>query len=230
MLRAWKIVRMQSANLPMQLAMPWGVLLSAFLVNLLVFGLIPDTGELRITGALASIYVFVFVAFLITMTQVFPFALGLSVTRKDFFAGTSLLIVLQSLGFGIVLTILLAIEQATDGWGLRLHFMGVPFLLTGNWFTQVIVYAAPFLLVSYASVFFGTVYKRWNQAGMWVLSIGGILLVGGGAALITWLGLWPAIGRFFTRTPIMLLIAGYPTLLAALAAGASFLILRRATA
>jgi hypothetical protein len=97
--RAVKVARIQTVNLPIQLGMPWLILGLAFVVNLAIFALVPDppAGEPKVTGAILSIYVFMLIAHLQSMTQVFPFALGLSVTRRDFFAGTSLLIVAQSL-------------------------------------------------------------------------------------------------------------------------------------
>ncbi|MEN3299061.1 hypothetical protein [Pseudonocardia sp.] len=229
--RAVKVARIQTVNLPIQLGMPWLILGIAFAVNLVIFALVPDppAGEPKVTGAILSIYVFMLIAHLQSMTQVFPFALGLSVTRRDFFAGTSLLIVAQSLVQGILLTILLAVERATGGWGMDLHFFGVPFLVQDDWFLQVVAYTVPFLLVSFASIFVGTLYKRWGQLGMYVLSIGSLVLGGVAVVIITWQQAWGAVGRFFADTSAFMLLAGYPLVLSVLLAAAGYLVLRRAT-
>jgi hypothetical protein len=229
--RPLAVARMQLVNLPVQLGMPWLILFLAFAVNLVIFALVPDppAGEPKVTGGLLSIYIFVVVAHLVTMTQVFPFALGLSVTRRDFFTGTALFVVAQSLVQGLLLTLLLGLEELTGGWGMGLHFFGVPFLVQQNWLLQWLVYTVPILMFSFVSILAGTVHKRFGQLGMWVASLGLLLLGGLAAVLVTWQQAWPAVGRFFTGTPAVVLFAGYPAIVAALAAGAAYLFLRRAT-
>ena len=54
----------------------------------------------RATGGVLSLYITFGVGYLQTMTQLFPFALGLSVTRRAFYAGVVLLVVVEALGFG----------------------------------------------------------------------------------------------------------------------------------
>jgi hypothetical protein len=229
--RPLTVARMQLVNLPVQLGMPWLILGLAFAVNLVIFALVPDPppGEPKVTGGLMSIYIFVVVAHLVTMTQVFPFALGLSVTRRDFFTGTALFIVAQSAVQGLLLTLLLALEQATAGWAMGLHFFGIPFVVQPNWVLQWLIYTVPFLLFSFVSILAGTILKRFGQLGMWVASVGLLLLGGIAAVLVTWQQAWPAVGRFFADTPATALFAGYPTILAVVAAAAAYLFLRRAT-
>ncbi|MFR9805427.1 hypothetical protein ACL02T_24545 [Pseudonocardia sp. RS010] len=224
------VARMQVVNLPVQVGLPWLILGLAFAVNLVIFALVPDAppGEPKVTGGILSIYMFVVVAHLVTMTQVFPFALGLSVTRRDFFTGTSLFILAQSAVQGLLLTLLLGLEQATGGWGQELHFFGVPFLVQQNWVLQWVVYTVPFLFFSFVGILAGTIYARFGQLGMWITSVGLVLLGGTAAILLTWQRAWPAVGRFFVDTPTSVLLAGYPAVLAALAAGAAYLLLRRA--
>ncbi|MCE0766750.1 hypothetical protein LWC35_28150 [Pseudonocardia kujensis] len=229
--RPLAVARMQLINLPVQLGMPWLILALAFAINLVIFALVPDppAGEPKVTGGLLSIYIFVVVAHLVTMTQVFPFALGLSVTRRDFFTGTALFVLAQAAVQGLLLTLLLVLEEATGGWGMGLHFFGVPFLVQQNWVLQWLVYTVPFLLFSFVSILAGTIYKRFGQLGMWTASIGLLLAGGIAAVLLTWQQAWPAVGRFFSDTPAAVLFAGYPAVLAALAAGVAYLFLRRAT-
>lgn len=231
MSRMLRVARIQMVNVPVVFGMPWLILGIVLLVNLAIFGVIDDAAppDDRSTGALMSIYIVVLIAQLQTMTQVFPFALGLSVTRRTFFAATSLVVAGQSLGYGIVLYLLLQLERATAGWGLSLDFFGLPFLEQDNPVLQVLVYAVPFLFLSFLGVFIGVVFKRWGQMGMYVLSVGtGVLIVGLGL-LANLLGWWPAMGRFVADQSTFTLLAGYPLVLAVLMAGAGYLTIRRAT-
>ncbi len=230
MRQAVQVARIQTVNSLSTLGMPWGILVLAFIANLIIFGMasgIPT--DSRSTGAIMSIYIVTLIANLQTMTQVFPFAVGLSVTRRAFFAGTGLLIAAQSLASGVLLTLLLELEQATGGWGLQLQFFGLPFLLQSNWFAQVLVYTAPFLLIAFVGIAVGTVFKRWGQNGMFVLSVSAIVVVTGLAVLITWQQWWDAVGSFFTDTSGLALVGGYPLVLAAAVAGLAYLGMRRAT-
>lgn len=229
--RILNVTRVQLVNAPTVLGIPVLVLVLAFLANLGIFWAIGDDvpPEGRITGAISSIFVVMLVVHLQTMTQVFPFALGLSVTRRTFFAATSLFVVAQSLAYGVVLYLLLLLEQATGGWGIGLKFAGVPFLVQDNPLIQILVYTVPMVFIAFVGVYLGVVFKRWGQSGLYVLGIGGGVLLALLVMLVTWQGWWPAVGRFFTEQPILALLIGYPLVLAGLLASAGYLTLRRAT-
>lgn len=229
--RPLAVARMQLVNLPVQLGMPWLILGLAFAINLVIFALVPDppAGEPKVTGGLLSIYIFVIVAHLVTMTQVFPFALGLSVTRRDFFTGTALFVLAQSAVQGLLLTLLLAVEQVTGGWGMGLHFFGIPFLTQQNWALQWLIYTVPFVFFSFVSILAGTILTRFGRLGMWIASVGLLLLAGVATVIVSWQEAWPAVGRFFSDTPAAMLFAGYPAIVGALAAGVAYLFLRGAS-
>ncbi|MGH3903341.1 MAG: hypothetical protein ACRDTE_03975 [Pseudonocardiaceae bacterium] len=231
MSRVLSVARIQLVNAPVTIGMPWLILGLAFLVNLAIFGAAGSATppEDHTTGALMSIYIVVLIAQLQTMTQVFPFALGLSVTRRTFFAATSLVVAGQALVYGIVLSLLLQLERATAGWGLSLNFFGLPFLRQDNAVLQVLVYAVPFLLLSFLGVFIGVVFKRWGQMGMCVMSIGSAVLAAGLVILATLQEWWPSMGRFIADQSTFTLLAGYPLALAVLIAGVGYLTIRRAT-
>ncbi len=230
MSNALKVARIHLVTAPITLAIPWSILGASFAINLLIFGLLGDVpANARHTGGLASIYVFAIVANLQAVTQVFPFVAGLSLTRRAFLAGTALFVLGQSLLSGVAMTVLLAVEQATDGWGISLKFFGIPFLVQANPAAQVLVYGAPFLLAAALGLALGAVFKRWGQLGMLTVSLAGILGFGGLAALATWRGWWGAVGSFFSDTSMLLLGGGYPLLLSVALGLVTFGILRRAT-
>ena len=73
----------------------------------------------------------------------------------------------------------------------------------------------------------GVISKRWGPSGVWVLSIGSMVVVGGLAVLLGWLGAWPAIGRWLGDQSVTTLSVGLPILLAAVVAGLAYGGIRR---
>lgn len=210
------------------LVWPWAVLASALAINLVVFALI-DTDD-PTTGGLASLYVVALIVAIQTLSQFLPFSLGLGVTRRAFYAAATLGALGQALVYGIGLTVLLAIEDATGGWGLTLHFFGVDFVVTDDPFSQVLVYAAPFLLVSAAGLLWGAVAKRWGSSGIFLGLIASALLVGGLVVLLGQVDAWSAVADFLGDSPALLSI-GLPSLVGGVLLGAAgYLVVRRTPA
>ena len=230
--RVLTAARLNVVDAKMRLGMPWLVVGAAFVINLLIFFLLRatiDDGDAGTTGALAALYITMGVAYIQTMTQTFPFALSLGLTRRHFYLGASLVVVLESLLHGVLLTIVLAIERASGGWGLDLNFFGVPFLVQGNPVLQVVAYTVPLLALGFLGLLIGTVFRRWGQVGIFTGSIVATLVLGGLAALVTWQQWWGAVGEFFTGTPNLALVGAYPLVLVVLAAAGGLLLVRRAT-
>jgi len=224
--------RLNTVGIGMRMGIPWVVVGSAFLINLLIFGLVRanTTGaEDGVTGALAALYFTAAAAHLQTMTQTFPFALSLGVTRRNFYLGAGLVLLAETLVHSIALTVLLAIENATGGWGLRIHFFGVGFMVQSNPVTQVLAYGAPLLALGLIGMMIGTLFKRWGQIGVYAAGVLTTLVLGGLVALVTWQQWWGSVGAFFTTTPTLVLTVVYPLLIAALAALGGFALVRRAT-
>lgn len=221
--------RLHAVHALIALGIPWVVVGSSFAINLVVWAALPaDARDEGGTGGIISLYVTVAIVFLQAVTQLFPMALGLSLSRRTFYLGTLLAAAVQSLGYGVLLTLLTLVENGTGGWGLGLSFWAPGPVDVGNPALQVLVFAAPMFLAASLGVGLGVVLKRWGQIGMWTLGI--VLLLAGGAAvaLITWRGGWPAVGSFFLDTSVVALLLVGPAAVALLVAGASFLGLRRA--
>jgi hypothetical protein len=231
MKRAFDVARIQTVNWFWIFAFPLVLLLVTFLLNVGIFAAIGDVAppEGRITGALLSIYIVMIPTHLQTMTQVFPFALGLSATRRSFYAATGLVVGAQSVLFGVLLLLLGRIETATGGWGVDLRFFGLPFLLQDGLLAQWLVYTVPFLALSAIGVFAGVVFKRWGQLGVYALTVGSGVALAGLAIVVTWQRWWPAVGSFFTNQSTFALLAGYPLVIAIVLGGAGWLAIRRAT-
>lgn len=221
--------RLHTVHALVALGIPWVVVASSFAINLAVWAALPaDARDHGGTGGIISLYVTVGIVYVQAVTQLFPMALGLSLSRRTFYLGTLLAAAGQSLAYGVVLALLTVVEDATGGWGLGLSFWAPGAVDVGNPGVQVLVFAVPLFLAASLGVALGVVLKRWGQIGMWTLGV--VLLVASGAAvaLLTWHGGWPAVGSFFRDTPILTLLLLGPAVVAAVVAGAGFLGLRRA--
>lgn len=231
MKRVLDVARIQLVNWPLVVAWPLGLLASVLLLNLAIFGAIGDVAppDGRVTLGLMSIYIVVGVTHLQAMTQMFPFAVGLGVTRRAFYAATAVVVAGQALLFGIVLLLFEQVERLSGGWGLGVQFFGLGFLRQDNPVAQWLAYAVPFVAVAAVGVFTGVVFKRWGQVGIYVASLGSAVAVTGLAVLVTVRDWWPAVGVFFTGQSSFALLAGYPLVVALLLGAAGWLAIRRAT-
>ena len=165
MSRLLTAARMHLVNPLVMLGIPWLVVAISFAVNLAIFGLTPageeDAGGF--TGGVASLYITVLIVFVQSVTQLLPFAMGLSLSRRTFYLGTALVAVVQSLGYGLVLAVLVAVEGATGGWGVDLSFWAPGGMDVDGFATQVLVSGGPMLAATFAGIGVGVVVKRWGR-------------------------------------------------------------------
>lgn len=230
--RVLTAARLNLVGAGQRIGIPWLVVVAAFLLNLLIYALVranTDDSDVGTTGALAALYFTAAAAHLQTMTQTFPFALSLGITRRHFYLGAGLVVLAESILHSIALTVLLAVENATGGWGLTLRFFGVEFLVQSNPVAQVLAYAAPLLAFGLLGMMVGTLFKRCGPIGIYVAGIGTMIVIGLLVALVTWQQWWGSVGAFFTTTPTILLVGVYPLVIAVLAGLGGFALVRRAT-
>lgn len=207
-----KVARYQLTDRYVFLVSPWVVQGLVFLINVVIVAEYPGRQGQVYVGALSAIYVVMLVTGALSIARQLPFALALGVSRRSFYAGTALLALAVSAVYGLALTILQLIERGTGGWGLKLHFFRVPYLLAGPWYLSWLTSFAGLALVLAWGMWFGIVYRRWNLIGLLsflavqLLALTAVLLVIGGA------NAWHSASRFFTT----LTIEGLTGLLAAL--------------
>jgi hypothetical protein len=116
-------------------------------------------------GYLLTFFVYFGVQGMQTIGGLLPFGLTLGASRRSFYAGTALFGMTLALVSGLVLTVLQAIERATDGWGLSLQFFRVPYLLNGPWYaTWLTSFVGLSALFAYG-MWHGVVYSRWGSLG-----------------------------------------------------------------
>ncbi|SFF91639.1 hypothetical protein [Blastococcus tunisiensis] len=212
------------------LGVPWLVVGIAFAINWALWstaGLDEASGGDAFTGGVLSLYITVMVAFVQTVTQLLPFAMGISLSRRTFYLGTALVALVQALVYGIVLALLTQVEEATGGWGAGLEFWAPAAMNVDNFALQVLLSGAPMLALIFVGMGLGVLYKRWGQVAVWGLIIGSLVLFGGLAILVTGLDAWAAIGGWFADRSLTTLVAGLPLLLTVVVAGLTWLGLRR---
>jgi hypothetical protein len=117
------------------------------------------------TGYLLSYFIFFGVQGWQTVGRSLPFGLALGASRRSFYSGTALLGMALALASGLVLTALQAIERATGGWGLSMHFFRVTYLLNGPWYATWLTSAVGLFAVWVYGMWHGAVNSRWGGLG-----------------------------------------------------------------
>jgi hypothetical protein len=147
------------------LALPWGIMMFSFLVNVAIAATVPPPPGGQYTGGLATIYIFLLICGAYSMTRSLPFGLMLGVSRRTYYLGTALLVAALGVLYGLGLTVLQAVERATDGWGLSLHFFRVPWIMDGPWYQTWLMSFVLLVLFFLYGMWYGLVFRRWSSRG-----------------------------------------------------------------
>ncbi|MDG4826783.1 ABC transporter permease [Asanoa sp. WMMD1127] len=231
MKRILDVARLHTEAWIPQLFWPWGIMALSLAVNILIFASIDEASPGKTsTGGLSSLYVTAAIVAAVSISQVFPFALGMGVTRRTFYLATSLVIVVQAAVYGVLLYLLNLIEGGTNGFGIGLHFFRIPYIDVSNGLLQIAVYAVPFLFLNFLCVFTAVWYVRFGTNGLFATGAAVILVFGLLAALVTWQGWWGDVWHWLSTQHQASLLVGWPALVAALAALGGMAAIRRANA
>ncbi|WP_308465577.1 hypothetical protein [Rathayibacter soli] len=233
--RIWNVVRLQFANRWNMLAIPWLIIAFVFLVNYAIWAIITaaSNGEASLDGTQYSgstlwLFAYLMIAAIQAMTLTFPFALGFSVTRRDYYLGTTLAFVVQSAAFTATYVILSYIEDWTNGWGLGGHMFSAIYFGQGPLAQRIFTVFATFLICFAIGLFAATVFVRWKSNGLILAGACLTIVLLAGAALITftqsWLSVWAWFGDVGSTGVVAWILVP-----AALLGVAGFYILRRAT-
>jgi hypothetical protein len=207
--RVVRVARMQLVAWPYALPWPWGILALSFAINLAIFGAVDEADEAW-TGGLASLYGVQIFAYVTLFTRMFPFALGMSVTRRTYYLGTWLSVTLEALVYGAVLLALRLVEEATGGWGMSLEYFGLSFVRSDALALQYAVYVVPFLLLAGVGACVGLVVTRWSYNGVFALLAGLVVVPGVLVFVVGRAGWWRDIGDWFAGQSAGALFAGWP--------------------
>lgn len=226
--RALAVAKMQLINRWTFLGIPAVIIVMSFLVSLAIWALIPNSVDIKYSGAGQAVMWYFFGLGIQSLTLTFPFSQGLSVSRRNFFLGTvGLFTVLAAMVSGLYV-ILGMVEKASNGWGLQGRMFALEWVAEQPWFIQLFFYFVLMMFLFLLGFWSATVYKRWQTTGTLIMGVALALLLLGAVALTTWQERWADFGLWIsTQTPAS---AGLLALgLSALLGVGAFLTLRRAT-
>ncbi|OAB39525.1 hypothetical protein [Paenibacillus glacialis] len=177
--RTMSVLKMHARDKVTWFYIPLSILLFNFVINLIV-SFIPSNSTQIYTGGVIPIYIYIFVMGTITLSQTFPFALGLSITRKNYFLGTTTMITLVSAIMACLLCIASLIERLTNHWGGFLHFFNIPYLNDGTLVEQLCIYFIIMMFMYFVGLSISSVHRRYGGLGMLILVVLVALLFGTG--------------------------------------------------
>ncbi|MBN2983381.1 hypothetical protein [Cohnella algarum] len=221
------VVRSHSRDKWSWYVLPWFVVGMAFVINWAI-GALAAEGDVIQTGGIASIFVYMFVSGCISVTQSFPFLISLSVRRRDYFLGTTIMASAVCLGSAILLYALTEIEKATGSWGIGMRFFTIPWIDSIPDVGRIWMYLIVLLLMFFLGFFISCWHRRFGRIGLWLLSIGIFAAVTLALVLTTRYERWDDLGRFLGGFSPLGLISWLAAPTALLFAG-SYLLLRKAT-
>lgn len=168
--------------------LPWAITAFSFLTNYFISLMV--NGDSFYAGGLATIFIYVFVGALVSVLQLFPFALGFSIRRTDFFAGSVLMLVLYSIFTSIILLVLAEVERSTGSWGNRVSFFKLPYLNDGTLLEQFMIYFIVLISFAFIGIGIGVFYLRHRGMKTFVMFAAYFILLSGASVLVTQYGWW----------------------------------------
>jgi hypothetical protein len=222
------VISIHRADKWIWLYIPSLILSSSFLVNLIV-SLLINTDEKFYSGSVTSIFIYVFVLGILVVTQSFPFAVGMSVTRRDYFFGTALMGLAASFILGTLMCIFAFLENMSNGWGNRFHFFYFPYLNDGTSFLeQLVMYVILAAFLFFLGFLIASYARRFGGKGMLLLTLAVLIINSVAVLLFHHFHVWADIFRWFSsQTAVGLSYWLLPFILISMAV--SFLLLRKAS-
>lgn len=229
--------RIHAANPWGTLILPWIIYAAIFALTLAIWGLITmnaggrqnlDAGAFLYNGGGTWVLFYMMVVAVQAMNQTFKFALGLCVTRREYYLGSALYFLFLSAIYTTGITLLGIVERATDGWGLQGSFF-VPF-----WVQEASLAERWLALFGLFTVFFflgaavATVYVRWGSNGMIAFFATLSVLALAAVFVIVRFDLGPEVSGWFGARSLVQLV-GLGLVASAVAGLVGFLLMRRAT-
>ncbi|MDU0204982.1 hypothetical protein ACYEXS_10470 [Paenibacillus sp. MAH-36] len=190
--RVSNVIKLHMRNKMSWLFVPWMILGLNFVISFFI-ALSLNEEETMNTGGLASIFIYALVSGAVTLKDTFPFALGLSIRRKDYFVGTALTTFLYSICTAALLVILSLIEESTGGWGVRLHIFKIAFLGDTSPIAVFGIYLILLLQMYFLGFATSSIHRRFGVLGMLIFFVVALLIGTGGSMLLSQFGLWGSI-------------------------------------
>ncbi|MBW8871247.1 MAG: hypothetical protein JF618_03410 [Leifsonia sp.] len=236
--RVWRIVRLNLVNKWTVIWIPAMIMFFIWLVNWLIWWIIlgatspADRADAmdgtQWSGGAFYVFVYMLIVGIQMISATFPFALGYSVTRRDFALGSGLTFVLLGAGWALGFTVLSTIEEWTNGWGLGGHLFTSVYFGGETFFGRLFIVFVGMLFFFAVGAFSASLFMRWRMNGILVAGAVLALLIVGAIALITYTQSWPAVGDWFAANG-PLGVTAWLLVPTALAAVAGYAVLKRAT-
>jgi hypothetical protein len=222
------IIKMHSKANFFWFVAPWlFACLPAFAINFFIALLLNQ--KAYYTGGILSVYIYMAIMSAVTLLQTFPFALGLSRRRTDYYLGTMSMLTITIGASSVAIIFFTLIEQyLIPGWGVSMHFFSLPYLSDGSIFTQFWTYFGNMLHLCLLGFVMVCVLQRFGLKGLFVFYIIALLLISVGVYLLTHNNWWGELFRLLSlHSASELTIWTIP--FSSIYAIASYLMLKKAT-
>jgi hypothetical protein len=176
----------------------------------------------------APIWYFLVVGVL-SMTNTFPFCLAVSVSRREYWAGTMLAATGFSIGFTVLCALGRLIEYVTNGWWNLIPFFSIPWVTADGLLAQSVFTLALTLLAFMLGFVLSALWKRTGATGLIIAITALVAFLVTIAWVITGMEAWGSVADwFFNQTGLA--IGMWLLAVDAVFAGVSYLIIRRTPA
>jgi hypothetical protein len=178
---------------------PWVALLMQFFVSQIVILLVRlFGGETTVyPGGFVFVCVIMFIWGMMNLADTFPFALGWSCRRTDFFLGTTVIVVVVSGVTAVLWVFCSLLEIETGGWGLELSYFHLPYLTNGSLIEQLWIYFVVLANMYVLGSVIGGISQRFGRTGIVLFLLVVLLLLSLFALVWTALRWWGALFQWF---------------------------------
>jgi hypothetical protein len=196
--RVNQVVKLQLINKKLWFTIPWVILGVNFLINY-VIALSLNTEETMNTGSISSIYIYTFVAGTLTLKETFPFAIGLSIRRKDYFIGTALTVLLVNIVSSLGLGLLSAFEGATNGWGVNLHLFKIGIFNDISFLGMLGIHFSILIHAYFLGFAISSLHRRWGSIAMYTFFTASLVMGTVASYAMTHFGKWTDLGNWLAN-------------------------------
>jgi hypothetical protein len=206
-MRYWNVVRLHLATRSTYLWVPLIVVGATYVLSLMMYGVLRMGLEEDAPQELFGLGGLQFVPFYYCITvgiqammYTYPFAMAMSVTRREYVMGTFLLALIFTGALALMYGLGRAIEYATGGLGIGFIYFGLL-----EWFWNAPLWHEMLFVCGLAAMLFmagfsaAAVFKRGGVIRVVVVLITWALVIVALLALVTWQEWWPPIGRAVLR-------------------------------
>ena len=152
-----------------------------------------------------SLYVFMLLCGALSMTRSLPFGLMMGISRRTYYLGTALLVLTLGVVYGLALTLLQLVERASNGWGLRLHYFRIPWIMDGPWYETWLTSFVLLVVFVLYGMWYGLVFRRWSVPGLVAFVAAQILVALLAVVAVSATHSWSGVGHFFTTVTALAL-------------------------